>query len=165
MYMTIHRLHRLQRLPISRERAWDFFSDPNNLSTITPNWLDFTLTAPPPDTIWEGTILQYTIRPVGPIPVQWITEITHVDAPHRFVDEQRFGPYKFWHHAHHFFPIEGGVEVVDLVHYALPLGPLGTLVHKATVKNRLKRIFDYRRRALEQLFGPYTGEPKSLPNT
>jgi ligand-binding SRPBCC domain-containing protein len=85
--------------------------------------------------------------------MRWLTEITHVQAPYYFVDEQRFGPYALWHHQHWFEEVEGGIKMTDLVHYALPLGVLGRLAHAAFVKKRLEEIFDYRFRTLERRFG------------
>ncbi|MDX1548657.1 MAG: SRPBCC family protein [Rhodothermales bacterium] len=151
--MTLYRLHALQRLPISMEAAWDFFSHPKNLPVITPGWLDFQMTNPVPERMHTGTIITYTIRPLLGLKVRWVTEITHADAPRLFVDEQRFGPYRFWHHQHHFRAVEGGVEVEDLVHYALPFGPLGRLAHAAVVRARLDAIFGFRREALTARFG------------
>jgi len=162
--MTLHRLYTVQRLPVTRDAAWDFFSDPKQLPVITPDWLDFQMTTPLPEVMTPGTILGYTIRPIAGIPVQWVTEITHVDAPHVFVDEQRFGPYRFWHHAHRFRPVTGGVEVEDLVYYALPLGPLGALAHRLTVKRRLSQIFAYRRKTLEERFGRYSPSTTRAPS-
>lgn len=151
--MKLHRLKTLQRLPISLEEAWDFFSDPQNLRAITPPSLDFRITSPLPERMYPGMIVSYTVRPLLGIPVQWVTEITHVNEPHFFVDEQRFGPYRLWHHQHHFRPIEGGIEMEDLVHYVLPFGPLGSLAHEVQVRKQLKDIFDYRYRVLEDRFG------------
>jgi ligand-binding SRPBCC domain-containing protein len=152
--MQLYRLQRTQHLPIAPETAWRFFSDPRNLRHITPPWLDFQMTSTVPETIHAGTIITYTIRPIARVPVRWVTEITHAAPPHRFVDEQRFGPYRFWHHQHHFRPTDDGVEVEDLVHYALSLGPLGRLAHGLTVRHRLDAIFAYRRRALAERFAP-----------
>jgi ligand-binding SRPBCC domain-containing protein len=154
--MTLHRLHRLQRLPISLDEAWQFFSSPANLLLITPPRLAFQMTNAVPEVVHTGTIITYTIRPVLGLKVKWATEITHADAPHLFVDEQRFGPYKFWHHQHHFRPIDGGTEVEDIIHYALPFGPLGTLVHRLIVRKRLEDIFAFRQQALEERFGIWT---------
>lgn len=106
-----------------------------------------------PDVIHTGTIITYTIRPMLGKKVRWVTEITHTDAPHFFVDEQRFGPYRFWHHQHHFSEIEDGTEATDLVHYGLPFGLLGSVAHAITVRQRLNEIFDYRYEALEKRFG------------
>ena len=83
----------------------------------------------------------------------WVTEITHVEEPNFFIDEQRFGPYKFWHHQHRFKEIEGGVEATDLVHYALPLDPLGRIANELMVKKQLDQIFKFRSEYLEKEFG------------
>lgn len=145
--MKLHRLQRIQFLSTDVATAWAFFSDPRNLPAITPPWLDFTVTSPLPDRMHCGMVVSYTIRPLPFIPVTWITEITHVDEPHFFVDEQRFGPYRFWHHQHHFRPVAGGVEMLDIVNYLLPLGIPG-LVASGYVARRLEAIFDFRRDTL-----------------
>jgi ligand-binding SRPBCC domain-containing protein len=75
-----------------------------------------------------------------------------MDAPRAFVDEQRLGPFRFWHHRHTLAQIDGGVEMRDSVHYALPLGPFGRALHATLVRPRLERIFDFRRRTLDHLF-------------
>jgi ligand-binding SRPBCC domain-containing protein len=149
----LYRIHRSQRLPIDLEAAWDFFSDSRNLARITPAYLGFSFVGEPPEKMYEGMIITYKIRPVFGIPITWVTEITHVDKPSRFVDEQRFGPYRFWHHKHLFRPIQGGVEMEDIVDYAMPFGPLGSLPHAFLVRRRLEGIFDYREGTLRRMFG------------
>ena len=151
--MKLYRLRYAQTLPISPEEAWDFFSDPHNLPVITPPWLGFEVTGEAPERMHAGMILTYRVSPALGIPVHWVTEITHVDEPTFFVDEQRFGPYKFWHHQHHLRPVEGGVESVDLVHYAMPFGPLGRAVNNLMVRKRLEEIFTFRRQVLRERFG------------
>lgn len=98
-------------------------------------------------------IVTYTVSPFAKLRVKWVTEITHVREPDYFVDEQRFGPYKFWHHQHKFIEIPGGVRVDDLVHYALPFDPIGRIANALFVKRQLQEIFDFRRRYLEDKFG------------
>ena len=98
-------------------------------------------------------IITYRIRPVLGIPITWVTEITHVQEPSHFVDEQRFGPYRFWHHKHLFKATKDGVEMEDIVDYAMPLGPLGSIPHALLIRKRLEGIFDYRERVLKELFG------------
>lgn len=151
--MNVHELRRVQRLPLSREKAWAFFSNPHNLPLITPDWLTLRVTNDVPEAIHPGLIITYRVRPLFGIPVRWITEITHAEPPRLFVDEQRFGPFRFWHHQHHLRAVEGGVEVTDHVHYALPFGPIGALARRLVVKNQLQTIFDYRQRALVERFG------------
>ena len=149
--MKLHLLEREQRLPIPIEEAWAFFSDAGNLARITPPDMGFEVTSKLPERMYAGMIVTYRVRPLAGIPVTWVTEITHVDEPHLFVDEQRFGPYRFWHHQHLFREVEGGTEVRDLVTYALPPG--GGLLRPLLVAPRLAAIFDHRRRILEATFG------------
>jgi ligand-binding SRPBCC domain-containing protein len=78
------------------------------------------------------------------------------------VDEQRKGPYKLWHHQHHFKAIEDGVEITDLVHYRLPFGLLGTLAHHMLVKKELEKVFTYRYQIIVELFGNWNGEKMEI---
>lgn len=149
--MKLHTLDQIQRLPISVAEAWDFFSDARNLERITPSDMGFEVTSPLPDRMYAGMLVTYRVRPLLGVPVTWVTEITHVDEPRLFVDEQRFGPYRFWHHQHLFREIEGGVEMRDIVSYVLPPG--GGVARKWLVTPRLEQIFAHRRRVLEERFG------------
>lgn len=103
--------------------------------------------------MYAGQVISYIVKPVAGIPMRWITEITHVNEPNYFVDEQRSGPYAFWHHKHFLKEIPGGVEMRDLIHYTLPLGPLGWIANNLFVKKQLQDIFLYRKMVLEELFG------------
>ncbi len=104
--MRLERLQDLCRLPIALPVAWDFFSDPRNLERITPPWLGIEITSDLPPRMHPGMIVTYRVRPPPGIPVRWVTEITHVVEPTLFVDEQRYGPYRFWHHQHHFREVD-----------------------------------------------------------
>jgi ligand-binding SRPBCC domain-containing protein len=145
-------LERVQTIPAAINQAWSFFSDPANLARITPPSMKFHITSPPQAVTYAGQIMTYTVRPLLGISMDWTTEITHVSEPHFFVDEQRFGPYRFWHHQHFFREVEGGVEVRDLVHYLLHHDQLAWPVNRLIVAPRLKRIFDYRSSALQEIF-------------
>ncbi len=153
--MKLYRLHTVQDLPISKAKAWDFFSDPKNLKTITPDYMGFNILSGADRTMFPGQIIQYIVTPLAGIPTKWVTEITHVKEGEYFVDEQRFGPYALWHHKHFITPIKGGVKMEDIVDYKLPFGILGQLVHPILVQPKLKEIFDYRQQKLIDLFGPY----------
>lgn len=153
---TLYRLHRVQKLPVSLDKAWFFFSAPDNLSKITPEYMGFTVTSDQIDQkMYEGMIISYIVKPLFKIPLTWVTEITHVRAPYYFVDEQRFGPYSFWHHEHHFREIDGGVEMTDLLNYKLTMGLIGRSVNSLFVRKRVESIFDYRFRKLEKMFGKF----------
>ncbi|MBX3044098.1 MAG: SRPBCC family protein [Candidatus Kapabacteria bacterium] len=150
--MSIFRLYKKQFIPISVQEAWEFLSNPKNLKDITPPDMGFEVTSELPPKMYAGMIITYKVRPMLGIPVSWVTEITHVNEPYNFVDEQRFGPYSFWHHSHFIKPVDGGVEMEDIVYYKLPFGFLGKLVEPFLVKPRLKQIFNYRWKVLEQRF-------------
>ncbi len=145
-------LERTQILPISLETAWRFFSNPANLVKITPPDMEFRITSPFQNGIYAGQIITYTVRPFKWGTVNWTSEITHVESPDFFVDEQRFGPYRFWHHQHRFREVTGGVEIHDLVHYLLYHDQLAGLINRMFVAPRLRRIFDFRRAALTTIF-------------
>lgn len=153
MFAKVYSLSRAQTLPIGVDACWEFFSNPSNLPLITPPWLSFEVGALPPGPIKPGQIFQYRLRPLLGVPITWVTEITHVVPGELFVDEQRYGPYAMWHHQHHFRATESGTEVEDIVHYVMPLGPLGRLVRRLTVAASLDEIFEYRFRVLEERFG------------
>lgn len=151
----MHRLKRISRLPISLDKAWDFFSSPQNLKEITPDYMGFDITCELPEKMYPGMVITYKVKPLLGIPIGWMTEITHIEDKKFFVDEQRVGPYTIWHHQHHFKAIEGGVEMIDTVDYVLPLGPIGRAVEPILVRGKLKEIFDYREKKVEELFGKF----------
>lgn len=152
----VHFIKQVQKLPLPVEAAWNFFSSPKNLTRITPESLDFKITSELNDEeIHPGQIITYTVKPLLGIPLFWMTEISHVERHKLFVDEQRKGPYALWHHQHHFKPIEGGVEMTDIVHYRIPFGPLGAL-GTPIVKGQLSKIFAFRKQKVEELFGTFS---------
>lgn len=153
--MAIYQLHKKQQLPISVEKAWLFLSDPKNLKTITPDYMGFDIVSGESDKMYPGQIIEYIVKPILGIPNKWVTEITHVVENKYFVDEQRFGPYSLWHHKHFIKEIPNGVEMEDLIHYKIPFGFVGQLVHPLLVKPKLEQIFEYRQKKLIELFGEY----------
>lgn len=150
--MTVHLLTRKQFIPLSLQEAWPFFSTPRNLEAITPDFLNFRITSNVPEEIYSGLIITYKIAAVARIPMTWVTEIKHVESLYRFVDEQRIGPFRFWFHEHSFQPVSGGIEMTDIVHYQMPWGWLGELVHLVFIRRRLNAIFDFRRAYIEELW-------------
>ena len=152
--MSVHSFKTVQVIPISLEKAWDFFSSPANLQAITPPEMEFRIISTYQSTkMYAGQVIEYKVKPVLNIPLYWMTEITHVQDKIYFVDEQRFGPYTMWHHQHHFKEVGGGIEMTDIVHYKLPGWWLGDLLNNLFVKKQLAQIFNYRFKKVEELFG------------
>jgi ligand-binding SRPBCC domain-containing protein len=157
--MKIYTLYRKQLLPISMGEAWDFFSTPKNLNELTPEDMNFKilsgidpLSAGQDQKTYAGQIIQYKITPFAGITMNWTTEITHCVAGQYFIDQQRFGPYKLWHHQHHFKQTDHGILMEDILHYALPLGWIGRLFAGKFIQKKVESIFDYRYKKLEKLF-------------
>ncbi len=153
LIMCIYRLEKKLRLPISVDQAWQFFSNPRNLSTITPKAMNFVIKSPVSDPVYAGMMITYTVSPLLNIPMTWVTEITHVREPYYFCDEQRMGPYRLWHHEHFLKPIEGGVEMTDIVNYSLKLPLFDFIIHPLIVRPQLEKIFAYREEVLNKTFG------------
>ncbi len=134
------------------QTAWKFFSNPHNLKLITPPELNLVVTSNTGEDVYPGIIITYIVKPFPFTSFNWTTEITHINAPYMFVDEQRFGPYKFWHHQHHLKEINGKVENYDLVHYGVTSLPGASILDKLLVRPRLERIFQYRQEKLSEMF-------------
>jgi ligand-binding SRPBCC domain-containing protein len=160
--MFVHVLNRTLILPASLDACWEFFSDPRNLPAITPPELGLEMVGDVPHEIYEGLMISYVVRPLAGVPLSWLSEITHVDAPRYFVDDQRVGPYRVWHHEHFFTALEHGqTEVRDRIHYVLPLGPIGGAMHELVVRNELEKIFAYREAALRAKWPPSAGPARA----
>ena len=151
--MKIFRLEKSINLPITIEECWQFFSSPKNLKDITPSYMGFNIIDAEETSMYPGQIIKYNVTPLFGINMKWVTEISHAEKNKFFVDEQWFGPYKFWHHKHIFKVIDGGVKVIDILDYALPFGFLGVLFHPYLIKPKLDEIFNYREKKLIEIFG------------
>ena len=139
-----------QFLPMTMADAWNFFSSPANLSKITPKEMNFVVTSRLPEKVYPGLIITYKVSPLLGIPLSWVTEITHVNEPFIFVDEQRTGPYSIWHHEHHFKSVKDGVMMTDKLFYKVPFGILGNLLDWLFIHRKVKGIFEYRKTILEK---------------
>jgi ligand-binding SRPBCC domain-containing protein len=138
-----------QFLQMSAEDAWKFFSNPANLSKITPKSMNFIITSSVPGRIYPGLIITYEVSPVLSIPMSWVTEITQVNEPFYFVDDQRSGPYAIWHHEHHFEVVDGGVMMTDKLMYKIPFGVLGNILDRLFIHKKVLGIFEFRKKFLE----------------
>ena len=135
-------------LPVARSQVFEFFADAYQLEKITPPWLHFSVQTPRPIAMQPGTLIDYRLRLHG-LPIRWRTKITAWEPPVRFVDEQLVGPYSLWRHLHTFEETSGGTCCKDQVDYAVPGG---ALVHQLFVKRDVRKIFEFRRQTLAEIF-------------
>jgi len=152
--MPLYTLETSQKIPAPLNQVWDFISSPENLKLITPKRMGFNiLTKNLPAKMYPGLIITYHITPMFGLKTNWVTEITHCQEHVYFIDEQRFGPYKMWHHQHNLTSIPEGVLMEDLISYIPPFGVLGSIANSLVIGKMLKDIFAYRYRKLERIFG------------
>ena len=129
------------------DEVFSFFSDAHNLVEITPPMMKLVVLTPSPIEMQIGTLIDYRLKLRG-IPLRWQSEITEWNPPHKFVDEQRKGPYRAWIHTHTFDETDQGTMVMDHVEYAV-LG--GQIVDKLFVRPDLQKIFEYRFKRLQEI--------------
>ena len=157
--MAAHSIKTVQKIPVTIEEAWKFFSSYANLQEITPANMGFKIISKHHgESMYTGQVIEYKVSPILNIPMYWMTEITHVEELKYFIDVQRKGPYSLWHHQHHFKEIEGGVEMIDIVHYKNPMGFIGDIGNILFVKNQLKKLFEFRFKKTEEILGKWEGQ-------
>lgn len=148
----MYQLKRKQIIKANLETCWAFFSSPYNLKKITPTYMGFEVLTDIPEKIHEGLMIEYRVKPLLGIPTKWVSKISKVEEKKFFIDEQRSGPYKKWHHEHHFRQVDEGTEIIDIITYQMPFGLLGKIVHPFIVKKKLESIFNYRNEAIKDIF-------------
>lgn len=152
--MKVYKKEWTQFIPRPLDEVWHFFSRPENLSEVTPKEMNFNILSDIANKpMYEGMIINYKVTPIFGIQMRWTTEIRNIKKGEYFVDEQRFGPYAMWHHEHHFREADGGTYMTDLLHYAIPFGPIGNIANALFVDSKIEEIFDFRVKAVERLFG------------
>jgi hypothetical protein len=141
-----------QDVPRELPDVFAFFSQAQNLEILTPDWLSFKILDVKPAPIREGTLIRYRLRLRG-IPLRWTSEIIEWEPPYRFADLQLRGPYKLWRHEHRFESTSHGTRITDTVNLSLPLGIAGELAYKMMVRSDIEKIFAFRKRKIDELFG------------
>lgn len=151
--MKIHQLHYQQSLNLSMQEAWDFFTSPLHLNTITPDFFTITPTSTVPAQIYSGLMISYDMKAVFGLPMSWLSEISHCERPHYFIYQQKEGPFKFWSHEVRLTKSETGITVEDIIFYTMPFGFIGEIFHELMIANKLAKIFSTRSDYLSQRWG------------
>ncbi|MEW6271878.1 MAG: TIGR01777 family oxidoreductase [Thermodesulfobacteriota bacterium] len=153
---TEHELVFEQWVPRPPQEVFPFFSDARNLEKITPAFLGFHVLDVKPEPVTSGTVIDYKLTLRG-VPLRWRSVIEEWEPGRRFSDRQVRGPYRSWHHTHEFEPVRGGTLLRDRVRYAVPLGALGETLGGGLVRRDVERIFAFRRKKIEEMFGRPAG--------
>ena len=137
-------LRTCQIISIPIDKAFSFFEKPENLSEITPDWLNFRFNNKNRRSeTYEGAEFDYTIRWFA-IKIKWHTKISEYHHLERFTDVQVKGPYVMWSHLHTFEPVPEGTLIRDAVTYGIPFGLIGKIFHRFIIMEQLRDIFSYR---------------------
>ncbi len=151
--MKIYQLYRRQILNLSQQDAWDFFSSPYYLNEITPDFFNVEIVSKVPAKIYAGLMISYRMKAVWGLPMDWLSEISHCDEPHRFVYRQGVGPFKFWSHEVCLTQQDQDIVMEDIVFYVMPWSWLGQCLHAWLIGDKLQRIFDTRQEYLQVKWG------------
>jgi hypothetical protein len=135
----------------SLSEVFEFFSNAENLNKITPPDMQFKILTPLPIIIKKGTLIDYKIKVSG-IPFNWQTEITEWEPNKRFTDKQLKGPYRVWIHEHTFEEKDGKTIMNDHVQFLSPGWFLEPIINKLFIEKKVKGIFTYREKILNNLF-------------
>ena len=150
--MAFYQLNYQQIIKSDMNTVWEFIANPRNLKTITPDYMGFDITSEEvSELMYEGMIISYKVSRFFNIKNDWVTEITRIRENEFFVDEQRIGPYVFWHHQHFFRQTDQGIDMRDKVTYSPPFGVLGAICNSLFIRKKLEDIFNYRKEAIEKL--------------
>ena len=155
--LPVYQFEQTQRFEQSRDVIFTHFERAELLAELTPHWLNFVLLTPPPIRMYQGRIIDYTIRQFG-WRLRWRSIISHYQAPDYFVDEQLKGPYSFWFHGHRFVENDDrSTTMIDTVYYALPNwlpNFLSRWLDRIWVRPQLKKIFAYREKRIIEIIAP-----------
>ena len=154
--MKVHSLSQEQKIPVPIDQAWEFFSSPRNLEAMTPPKMGFRIVSLPSEILYEGEIIEYSVKVLPGVWIPWVSEIKALKMGESFVDDQISGPFKFWHHRHSFEETTGGTVVKDLIHYSVGFSFFGEIARVLVVKNQLAKMFEHRRLVLNEKFGKLT---------
>ena len=154
--MKVHSLSQEQKIPVPIDQAWEFFSSPRNLEAMTPPKMGFRIVSLPSEILYEGEIIEYSVKVLPGVWIPWVSEIKALQMGESFVDDQISGPFKFWHHRHSFEETTGGTVVKDLIHYSVGFSFFGEIARVLVVKNQLAKMFEHRRLVLNEKFGKLT---------
>jgi ligand-binding SRPBCC domain-containing protein len=79
------------------------------------------------------------------------SRITAFDRPHRFQDTMVRGAFAHFVHDHVFVVTPSGTQMIDVLDYAAPWGPLGRLAEKLFLTVYLARFLLQRAQVLKRL--------------
>ncbi|MFC4991165.1 SRPBCC family protein [Rubritalea tangerina] len=135
-------------LPVSAERVFAWHEEDGAFERLTPEWENVQVLERNGG-IQDGGYVVVRVGVLGPIGFKARYEHSGYDYGKLFVDEQAYGPFRYWRHEHRFHELDGGRSILeDVIEYVAP--PFSGWM----VRHRLERLFEYRHRVtLEAMVG------------
>src|SRR5512139_1918720 len=121
------RFQRRTRIAAPSEAVFAWHARPGALERLVPPW-EHVAVEERTGGIQDGARVVLRVD-AGPIRLRWVAVHHEVVPGRQFCDRQDRGPFRYWRHRHRFEPDgPSACRLEDDVEYALPLGPLGTIV-------------------------------------
>jgi ligand-binding SRPBCC domain-containing protein len=152
--INVFRFESQQLIPAPLDEVWNFFESTDHLLKLLPPSMGYQPVPPVPPRIEAGVILLARVRGMLGNSVPYVTEFTHAEARRFFVDEQRFGPFRFFQHRHSFQAVDKGTLMRDVVHCSLGMRPFEALLNRRVGMRMMEQVFAHRRQKLVEIFGP-----------
>jgi ligand-binding SRPBCC domain-containing protein len=138
------------RIAAPPETVFAFHESPGALLRLTPPWEKVDLVEGG-GSIRPGSRVVLRTR-FGPFSLRWVAEHTEYEPGRLFADRQVSGPFASWYHRHLFLDDgRGGTILRDEVDYVPPMGWLGRVLGDGLLRDKLRRLFDYRHEATRRI--------------
>lgn len=149
---VFHRVHQ-QLIPAHRQEVWRYLSRSRHLLDLTPSKFKLHIVNKElPDHLETGLRITYVMVFLGFIRTHWVSEITALENPIYFIDEQAKGPFRYWRHEHRLQDHPEGTLMTDHIQVEAPFGWIGTWLYHVWIKHQLDRNMLYRTQVMQETF-------------
>lgn len=125
--------------PGTAQEVFQWHANPGAFDRLNPPW-DSVEIVKPISSLESGSTGALKMK-LGPIPLTWNVEHVEYQPPELFSDRQTKGPFKSWHHFHHFEEVDSATtRIRDEIHFTAPFGALSN----SFIHSKLERLFKYR---------------------
>ena len=133
-------------LPATPKKVFDFCLSVEGYSAIMPYRVD--MIGYSSEQLEEKMAIAFRIHFMNLFPVRWIAFLEELNKPHRFIDLQTRGMFRYFRHTHTFEEHQDGTRYGDHVEFATRLG---RFIDSRIMKPELTRVFKYRQKRMREL--------------
>tara|TARA_B100000963_G_scaffold113286_2_gene98616 strand:+ start:245 stop:763 length:519 start_codon:yes stop_codon:yes gene_type:complete len=148
-----YKLKATQNINAKIEDIWEYFTEIKNLEKIMPNKYNIKVTQGRKSKLYLGKIFNIRMKILPFVYTNITSEIKAIEKERLFIDSQIFGPYKMWHHEHHFIlNKDKSIQILDIVTYKLKNIPFMKILHKIFLKKEIVKTFYHRANRIKYFF-------------